>query len=927
MKKLSWKKNLTLIAAVVALVTAPMAQAAETVGNVSAATQTSSSTLLDGNESSSVSLDEQLTSSSESSSDTTEEQTLETEISSTSESSNEDTSSSTTAESSSTIEESESSTTESSSSITSESAAEILDETTNSSTSALTTAQPPASTEKQAAATTIAVSSTTSVQRYGNLRSSQITYRLTDKTLTPTSTGTSSGFVEVIQKHTTSAGTFYLVKQSKTTCYVKEAGLDITATFTKANKTLYYTITNNKSTYFDNEALTNALSASKMLGNTYKITGELKTTTGKVYYRLVDNNNRQLGYVLKNTSNTSTKPIGLKQAANGYLANLKKGQNFFATTDLTTTKGKSDAYADETLKIINKYKHLNGKTYYQLQNAAKKDLGLLVSTTGTFTKNPQGIKQNYKKFVSITKNNYSIWKDFAWRNKVPTKNYYQQTLVTDGKYEHFNGETYYSLRTNSGTWVGYLNASAVTIAKNQGGIWYKEALYANKKGGSYTLWGNLTFTSKKGTSNSFKTKTVQIKGKYRHFNGSVYYSLYSGGKWLGYINAKGVATTKNRQGTYQKFNKYVTINKQNYPTWTSFTFNKKSTSSPKAQYTYLAKGAYYHINGSTYYSLYNSAGKWLGYMNAQGATVAKNAGGIWQKANLTRKISKKNYSIWRDLSFKQVKTNTTNLYQKQYRVTGQYRHFNGRLYYSLYSGNTWIGYVNATATSSPYTIYSTVNTNLYQIVNSNSGYFYSKADPGSTKKGPKSYIYKKMVRVTKIAKTSDGTYYYATLPGSGTGLGWIKANQTYSVQDSYYLYATGGNFPSLNVSNLNIKVSISKQRVYIRSGSKNIYTMLCSTGLPGSPTPTGNFRIQAEKGAWFWGPSGGAAYYRSFHGHGVYLFHTVCTTGPGRIGSYYHPEAMKLGYRASHGCIRLAVADAIWFYNNMPYNTPVSIVN
>lgn len=926
MKKLSWKKNLSLIAAVVALVTAPMAQAAETVGSVSKATDMTSTTLLDTEESSGTQTDSQ-PSSDKTSSETTEVSATESEISSASETSSE--TSSPPEQTTTTTEVSETTTSESSSDEASESVTGSTEDTTSSSTPSLSTLAPAPPAKKQVAplASRITVDRTTTLQQYGNLDGQQICYQLTDQTTLTTTATTISGFVEVTQKLETSAGLFYQIKQGTITSYVKSSGLTISATFTKANKTLYYTITNNKSTYFKNEALTNALSASKMLGNTYKITGELKTTAGKVYYHLVDNNNRQLGYVLKNTSNTSTKPIGLKQAANGYLANLKKGQNFFATTDLTTTKGKSDAYAGETLKIISKYKHLNGKTYYQLQNAAKKDLGLLVSTAGTFTKNPQGIKQNYKKYVSITKNNYSIWKDFAWRNKVPTKNYYHQTLVTDGKYEHFNGETYYSLRTNSGAWVGYLNASAVTIAKNQGGIWYKEALYANKKGGSYTLWGNLTFTSKKGTSNSFKTKTVQIKGKYRHFNGSVYYSLYSGGKWLGYINAKGVATTKNRQGTYQKFNKYVTINKQNYPTWTSFTFNKKSTSSPKAQYTYLAKGAYYHINGSTYYSLYNSAGKWLGYINAQGATVAKNAGGIWQKANLTRKISKKNYSIWRDLSFKQVKTTTTKLYQKQYRVTGQYRHFNGRLYYSLYSGNTWIGYVNATATSSPYTIYSTVNTNLYQIVNSNSGYFYSKADPGSTKKGPKSYIYKKMVRVTKIAKTSDGTYYYATLPGSGTGLGWIKANQTYSVQDSYYLYATGGNFPSLNVSNLNIKVSISKQRVYIRSGSKNIYTMLCSTGLPGSPTPTGNFRIQAEKGAWFWGPSGGAAYYRSFHGHGVYLFHTVCTTGPGRIGSYYHPEAMKLGYRASHGCIRLAVADAIWFYNNMPYNTPVSIVN
>lgn len=536
--------------------------------------------------------------------------------------------------------------------------------------------------------------------------------------------------------------------------------------------------------------------------------------------------------------------------------------------------------------------------------------------------------QPINEYVSITKATYSIWKDFKWDKALatPSKNYYQKTLQAKEKYLRGNA-TYYSLYDYHGNWVGYLNTTALKVANNKGGIWYKENLYGNKAAGNYTLWQDLNFSVKKGSSNDIKTQTVKITGKYRHINGSLYYSLYNKqGKWLGYINATGVKTTKNRQGTYQSYQKYGTITNAGYHTWSSFAFTAKGRTVTNHR-TYFIKGLYYHYNGSTYYSLTNSKGTWLGYINSKAMTVAKNAGGIWQKENLVRKVSKKNYTIWQDLTFKKARSNTNNYYGQQLKATGKYYHYNGSLYYSLYSGSKWIGYVNATATSSPHQIYSVKSSNLYQIINNNSGNFYSQADPTGKKLGSKASYYKKMVRVTKIANTSDGSYYYATLPGSGAGLGWIKANQTYSVQNSFYMYATGGNFPSLKVSNLNIQVSISKQRVIIRSGTKPIYTMLCSTGAYGHDTPTGHFRIQAERGLWFWGASGGAAYYRSFSGHGIYLFHSVTISGPGLYQSYYHPEAIKLGRRASHGCIRLSVADAIWFYNNIPYNTPVHIFN
>ncbi|KHO11923.1 ykud domain protein [Latilactobacillus curvatus] len=43
-------------------------------------------------------------------------------------------------------------------------------------------------------------------------------------------------------------------------------------------------------------------------------------------------------------------------------------------------------------------------------------------------------------------------------------------------------------------------------------------------------------------------------------------------------------------------------------------------------------------------------------------------------------------------------------------------------------------------------------------------------------------------------------------------------------------------------------------------------------------------------------------------------------------GNFIPEEAEQLGKKAnSHGCIRLSVADAQWFYTAIPYNTKVVI--
>lgn len=618
-----------------------------------------------------------------------------------------------------------------------------------------------------------------------------------------------------------------------------------------------------------------------------------------------------------------TQYVKLKTIAINDTENVPTSTLFYQLTEGTLTEnGSNQALAGQTFKAVKKYQEPTTKQeYLLLQNdqveARIVEIGAVSIASGTL--------KTEQTYVTIHKNNYPLWQSvFLDTQLTTTANYNQKTyLVKESFYKNSNKATYYALYDNKQTFIGWVNAAGTKAAANAGGVWQKENKYATITSSNYTLWQNFNWTAQKGTSAAINGQTVKVTGKYRHFNGSTYYSLYDkNNKWLGYINATGVKLSSNAQGTYQNYGKYVTLTKKNFTIWGNFSWtSKKNNTTTLAGKTYLAKGKYAHANGAVYLSLYDKSGKWIGYLNANAATVANNQGGTWQSEKLTVQMKNSNYTLWQDLNFSKKKANSSNYLNQTIQVTGKYQHYNGSTYYSLYKNNQWLGYINATGVKTAHTIYSQSSISRYVIVNNNSGNFFDKADPNSTKLGAKSAYKGYMAQATKLAKTSDGNYLYLVSPAGK--IGWIKESQTYSVNSNFWMYTTGGKYPSLDVKNLNIQVSISKQRVYIKSGDKVIYTMLCSTGAVGTPTPLGSFRIQAEKGLAF----SSAAYYRSFKDHGVYLFHTIPTSIAWSTNTFSAIEGRKLGTRASHGCIRLAVPDAKWFYYNMPYNTPVKIVN
>ncbi len=112
----------------------------------------------------------------------------------------------------------------------------------------------------------------------------------------------------------------------------------------------------------------------------------------------------------------------------------------------------------------------------------------------------------------------------------------------------------------------------------------------------------------------------------------------------------------------------------------------------------------------------------------------------------------------------------------------------------------------------------------------------------------------------------------------------------------------------------------------------NVVTVFRSDGTPerafvcsvGSATPIGTF-YTPNKYRWHEldGPSYGQYCTRIVAG---YLFHSVWYYRNGDYASQSYVQYNKLGTTASHGCVRLTVADAKWIYDNCPLGTKVTVM-
>jgi L,D-transpeptidase catalytic domain len=143
---------------------------------------------------------------------------------------------------------------------------------------------------------------------------------------------------------------------------------------------------------------------------------------------------------------------------------------------------------------------------------------------------------------------------------------------------------------------------------------------------------------------------------------------------------------------------------------------------------------------------------------------------------------------------------------------------------------------------------------------------------------------------------------------------------------AYHVAAYKPNDPS----KVRVKVSLSKQNVYVMEGDRCLMAAACSVGLPNKPTPRGNFSIYSKQehkrsGSYGFSVQGSnvvPATAGSANGRYVgYPMGYWCEFAPG----YGFHQGFVHPVPRTHGCIRLKGEAAPKFFALVRTGTPVNI--
>ena len=323
---------------------------------------------------------------------------------------------------------------------------------------------------------------------------------------------------------------------------------------------------------------------------TFKIAGYYNHYDEKVYYLLKNSSDQSIGIVEASEVEKTNNPAGIKHAVNDYYSIVKEDQKIWKDLDFADELGTTATINEKTFNIKEWYYHFNGKKYFALYDNGGGFKGYVEEEALKKANNPGGIWRSTNQYIAITKNNWTIWKDFNFKSGDSTKSLYQRTYRVTGYYNHLNGSKYLSVYDNAGIWRGYLNADGVEIVNNPGGKWYGTNQYITITKNNWTIWKDFNFKNGSSTKNLYQ-RTYRVTGWYRHFNGTKYLSVYDDkGNWLGYLNEGGAQVAGNSGGKWNSTNQYITVTKNNWTIWKDFNFKNGRSTKNLYKRTYRVTG-------------------------------------------------------------------------------------------------------------------------------------------------------------------------------------------------------------------------------------------------------------------------------------------------------------------------------------------------
>jgi hypothetical protein len=166
------------------------------------------------------------------------------------------------------------------------------------------------------------------------------------------------------------------------------------------------------------------------------------------------------------------------------------------------------------------------------------------------------------------------------------------------------------------------------------------------------------------------------------------------------------------------------------------------------------------------------------------------------------------------------------------------------------------------------------------------------------------------------------------LASAATGVAFLTGCTTGPMASRGGAYHVTAHRPD-DPSKVSVKVSLSKQNVYVMEGDRCLMAVACTVGIPAKPTPKGNFTIYSKQerkrsGSYGFSVQGDKITPSTGGGPGRYVGYPMgywCEFAPayGFHQGYVHPVPR------SHGCIRLKGEAAPKFFALVHNGTPVNI--
>ena len=195
-------------------------------------------------------------------------------------------------------------------------------------------------------------------------------------------------------------------------------------------------------------------------------------------------------------------------------------------------------------------------------------------------------------------------------------------------------------------------------------------------------------------------------------------------------------------------------------------------------------------------------------------------------------------------------------------------------------------------------------------------------EPATASAGTRTHVVQRGERLASIAASYGVSWPAVARANNLADPNHIYAGQTLIIpaaDDGQGIYVQPDSWapaaaPPTITTGKQIVVDLSDQRVYAYENGQLLRNVLVSTGLWGTPTVQGDYRIYVKYDSQL---MSGPGYYLPGVPYVMYFY-----KGYSLHGTYWHNN---FGQPMSHGCVNMPTPEAQWFYNWAEIGTPVRV--